>query len=50
MKRLIAAVAISLFATAAYAACRTFTVMGPGGQLMICTECCTGNHCTITCV
>lgn len=48
MKKLIATLAIALFATTAYAACRTYTIY-KDGKVMICTECCYYNNCTITC-
>lgn len=40
MKRIIAALAIALFATAVYASCRTSTIYTPDGRLLVCTTCC----------
>lgn len=48
MRKIIVALAATLFATAAYAYCRTYTIIADG-KVMVCTECCTGNVCTLTC-
>jgi hypothetical protein len=48
MKKLIAVLVLSAFATAAYAACRTYSIT-QGGRTIMCLECCNGNHCTTTC-
>lgn len=48
MKKL--ALLLALAATAAYADCRQFTVVQPGGQVVSCVQCCDGNNpCTIIC-
>lgn len=39
MKALIAMLLLAI-AGAAYAACRTHTIIGPNGQMIICTTCC----------
>lgn len=50
MKRIIALIAAALFATAAWAACSTHTIIGPNGGILICSTCCYGNgNCTTTC-
>lgn len=38
-----------LLATAAHAACRTYIVTRPDGSVTVCTECCYGVTCTVTC-
>ena len=45
------AVAVALLAWAGevQAACTTTTYFGPDGRVMICTTCCFGNNCTVTC-
>jgi len=49
MKKIIAAIALSIFATAAYAACTTHTYM-MNGRFVTCTVCCdTMGNCTTTC-
>ena len=50
MKRLLAALILTLAATSAYAYCRTHTYIGSDGQMITCTTCCTGSHCTTTCI
>jgi hypothetical protein len=35
--------------TAAWAGCTSNLVLGPGGQLVSCVVCCTGNVCTTIC-
>ena len=48
-RKLIVALAAALFATAAYAACRTYSVTMPDGRIMWCTECCYAGICNVTC-
>ena len=50
MKRIVLAVVAVMFASVAYAACRTYTVTTPDGRFMVCTECCWAGSCTVTCV
>lgn len=51
MKRIAIAIAMLTFAAAAYAACRTITILKPDGTIVICQECCNSNgNCTITCI
>ena len=49
MRKLIVAVLLAVVATAAYAACRSFTVNTPDGRVLFCTECCYYGNCTVTC-
>ena len=48
MKKVIAVLALACFATAAYAACRTYSIT-QGGRTIYCLECCNGSNCTTTC-
>lgn len=50
MKKLIIATVLALATSAAYAACVTNTVIGPRGQMVICTTCCLNGSCTTTCM
>ena len=51
MKPYLLAIALVLvLAGTAYAYCRTYTIIGPDGQFTVCTECCYGGSCTVTCV
>ena len=49
MKKIIIAIALSLSASAVYAACTTSTIMS-GGRTVFCTTCCYGGNCTTTCM
>jgi len=49
MKKIIAAIALSIFATAAYAACTTQTYI-MNGKIVTCTVCCDSmGNCTTNC-
>lgn len=49
MKRKLAiAAALTAFCTAAWASCTTYTIYRDGRTVM-CTQCCYGGHCTVTC-
>lgn len=51
IRNLTAALMAGLFATAAYASCRTHTIVTGSGQMITCTTCCYGNgNCTTTCI
>lgn len=54
MRRWIGAIAVAaaLLAWAAdvQAACTTTTYFLPGGRMVICTTCCYGGNCTVTCL
>lgn len=51
IRNLMAALMAGLFATAAYASCRTHTIVTGSGQMITCTTCCYGNgNCTTTCI
>lgn len=50
MKKYVIAAILALTATTAYAACVTNTVVGPKGNITICTTCCLNNSCTTTCM
>ncbi len=50
LKKYVIAAILALTTSAAYAACVTNTVIGPRGQLTICTTCCYGSNCTTTCM
>jgi len=50
LKKYLIAAILALTTSAAYAACVTNTVIGPRGQMTICTTCCYGNNCTTTCM
>lgn len=43
------ALALALFATAAWANCTTHTYF-INGQYVVCTTCCYGNNCNTTCM
>lgn len=45
---LLAVVGIVLFATMAWASCLTTTYI-LNGRTVVCTQCCYGNNCTVTC-
>lgn len=53
MRKLIGVISITLallaWAGEVQAACTTITYLGPDGRIMICTTCCYGGHCTVTC-
>ena len=53
MRKLIGAIAVAVallaWAGDVQAACSTITYIGPDGRVMICTTCCYGNNCTVTC-
>ena len=50
IKKTIAAIALTLAATAVYANCVTNTVFS-GGRMTVCTTCCYGgSNCTTTCL
>jgi hypothetical protein len=48
MKKITAAIAGLLFASAAYAACTTHTYT-INGRMVTCTTCCYGNNCSTNC-
>lgn len=49
MKKLFAAIALSVVATAAYASCTTQTII-VDGRVTTCTSCCDSwGNCTVTC-
>ena len=50
-KRILVAVGmmILLAITAQASACTTTTYFGPDGRVVICTTCCYGNNCQVTC-
>lgn len=49
-QRMILAIALTIAATAAYAACTRTTIIGPDG-ILFCQQCCDGfGNCTITCL
>lgn len=48
MKKALAAVAIALVTTGAWAACTTHTIMS-GSRIVTCTTCCYGSNCTTNC-
>lgn len=50
LKKYVIATILALTATAAYASCVTNTVVGPRGQMVICTTCCLNGSCTTTCM
>ena len=47
-KKVLAFLAITAFASAAYASCRTHTYMFDG-QIVTCMTCCYGTNCNTTC-
>lgn len=50
MKRALAALVLALAATAAYAACSTFSYTGADGTTVFCITCCyAGGGCHTTC-
>ena len=49
MKTLIA-LAMLLYAAVAWANCTSYTIMGPGGKIVFCTQCCYSGNCTVTCL
>lgn len=49
MKLILATLALLAASTAAYAACSTHSYF-LNGRLVTCTTCCTGSHCTTTCI
>jgi hypothetical protein len=50
MKHRIIAAAVALaFSGAAWAACTTNTIV-TGTRILVCTSCCSGGHCTTTCI
>lgn len=49
MRRYIIAAVLAISPIAAVAQCVTNTTFLPSGKMVICTTCCTGNHCTTTC-
>jgi heme O synthase-like polyprenyltransferase len=48
MKKVIAGICFSLFATVVYANCSTHTI-NSGGKFVTCTTCCYGGNCTTNC-
>ncbi len=50
MKRILLGITLALAAAAAYASCVTNTVIGPNGNVTVCTTCCTAAGCTTTCI
>lgn len=48
MKKIAIALLLAVAASAAYAACRTYTIM-KDGQMIVCTECCSGGFCNVIC-
>jgi hypothetical protein len=48
MKKLLAAIGLTLFASAAYAACTTSTYFY-NGKMVVCTTCCYNGNCTTNC-
>lgn len=49
MKMILALAALLAATTAAYATCTSHTYF-VNGKMTICTTCCTGGHCTTSCI
>lgn len=54
MKRILYLTVITLILLlqtwSAAAACSTITIYTPDGKLIVCTQCCSGDTCTINCL
>lgn len=51
IKKLLAATCIMAMAGSVYARCTTQTLIGPNGQMTVCTVCCDSyGNCTTTCI
>ena len=46
---LIVALVITLWTSVAWASCMTYHYILPDGRIVVCTQCCSGAHCTVTC-
>ena len=50
MKTVLIAITLAMTSAAAWAYCTTHTYTDANGRFVVCTTCCTGNHCNTTCM